>query len=160
MLRWFTHRPKLTLWLHHVNTYSHELYTIHSFLLAQLSSRWVGRGIYDLHIVELKHVPFLETLPEGEMIELQAGYRVGSVSWLHMVLYYPDSITCCYKKCSKFQKLRSKSKITTSLSPLLSTGCFHTIGPISRRNWLRLSKPIPWFCWMSLNWYSRGVCHG
>lgn len=30
------------------------------------------RGIYDLHIIELKHVPFLETLPEGEMIELQA----------------------------------------------------------------------------------------
>ncbi|CAK9030675.1 Chloride transport protein 6 (Chloride channel protein 6) (ClC-6), partial [Durusdinium trenchii] len=40
-------------------------------MVAKLTGDLFNRGIYDLHIVELKHVPFLETLPEGEMIELQ-----------------------------------------------------------------------------------------
>lgn len=47
------------------------------------SSPLCHRGIYDLHIIELKHVPFLETLPEGEMIELQVpwGDRDPSADW-------------------------------------------------------------------------------
>lgn len=40
-------------------------------MVAKLTGDVFNRGIYDLHIIELKHVPFLETLPEGEMIELQ-----------------------------------------------------------------------------------------
>ncbi|CAE7776268.1 clcC, partial [Symbiodinium pilosum] len=39
-------------------------------------AKWVGdrfnRGIYDLHIIELKHIPFLEQSPEKKMILLQA----------------------------------------------------------------------------------------
>ena len=38
-------------------------------------AKWTGdlftRGIYDMHIIELKHVPLLEVLPEKQMDFLQ-----------------------------------------------------------------------------------------
>eukprot|EP00930_Biecheleria_cincta_P097551 TRINITY_DN89254_c0_g1_i1.p1 TRINITY_DN89254_c0_g1~~TRINITY_DN89254_c0_g1_i1.p1 ORF type:complete len:891 (+),score=120.35 TRINITY_DN89254_c0_g1_i1:146-2674(+) len=43
--------------------------------LSVMAAKWTGdafnRGIYDMHIVELKKVPLLETLPEPHMIALQ-----------------------------------------------------------------------------------------
>ncbi|CAJ1373994.1 unnamed protein product [Effrenium voratum] len=43
--------------------------------LAVMVAKWTGdyfnRGIYDLHIVEIKRVPFLEPQPERDMIRLQ-----------------------------------------------------------------------------------------
>ena len=54
--------------------------------MVKVNLPFVARGIYDLHIIELKHVPFLETLPEGEMIELQVRFRWGKLDGFYHIL--------------------------------------------------------------------------
>ncbi len=85
--------------LYTVSLYHVESAGIHSKFVSLMISRkfvkikvrrFVARGIYDLHIIELKHVPFLETLPEGEMIELQVGSAL--MFWSCLDIKRPGSV--------------------------------------------------------------------
>merc|ERR550525_1276945 len=71
--------------------------------VASICAKWTGdcfgRGIYDMHIVELKNIPFLEYVPEREMITMSVrgvmSKDVVAVEQVETVMRITEVLTTC-----------------------------------------------------------------
>lgn len=133
--------------------------------LSVMVAKWVGdrfnRGIYDLHIIELKHIPFLEQNPEKEMIPLQARdvmqrnvvtlELVESVSNLVEVLAGENhhSFPVLYPGTKRVAGMLSQSVLRRILEHGEEAGLFVAHGdpaPTKHISWQKMLPSMPFRC--------------